>query len=253
MNAIVKPENQQIAPVDQATSILGLIGAASKDPNVNMDKMERLWAMYKEETERQAKVKFNAALGEAQSEIGRVATNKENSQTHSRYADYAAIDRVVRPVYTKHGFSLSFNTGDCALADHMRILCDVAHKDGYTKQYHVDMPADGKGAKGGDVMTKTHAAGSAMQYGQRYLLKLIFNVAIGLDDDGNGANAKAATITEEQAVNMQALLEDIGANKEGFFKYLSTKCKKEIKAYSDIPAMSYESAIKALEQKRKKK
>src|SRR5690606_15862485 len=52
------------------------------------------------------------------------------------------------------------------------------------------MPADGKGAKGGDVMTKTHAAGSAMSYGQRYLLKLIFNVAIGEnDDDGNSAGS----------------------------------------------------------------
>jgi hypothetical protein len=52
------------------------------------------------------------------------------------------------------------------------------------------MPADGKGARGNDVMTKTHAAGSAMSYGMRYLLKLIFNVAVGvdLDDDGNGAS-----------------------------------------------------------------
>jgi hypothetical protein len=48
------------------------------------------------------------------------------------------------------------------------------------------MPTDGKGAKGGDVMTKTHAAGAGMQYGMRYLLKGIFNVAIGEEDkDGN--------------------------------------------------------------------
>jgi hypothetical protein len=50
------------------------------------------------------------------------------------------------------------------------------------------MPADGKGAKGGDVMTKTHATGAAMSYGARYLLKYIFNVAVGEDDnDGNGS------------------------------------------------------------------
>jgi hypothetical protein len=52
------------------------------------------------------------------------------------------------------------------------------------------MPADGKGAKGGDVMTRTHAAGSAFSYGQRYLLKLIFNIATGEDDDGNAASAR---------------------------------------------------------------
>jgi len=248
MNAIVKPENQQIASVDQATSILGLIGAASKDPNVNMDKMERLWAMYKEETERQAKVKFNAALGEAQSEIGRVATDKTNKQTNSNYASYAALDRVVRPVYTKHGFSLSFNTGECQLQDHIRILCDVAHKDGYTKQYHVDMPADGKGAKGGDVMTKTHAAGSAMQYGQRYLLKLIFNVAIGLDDDGNAAGKKAEEcVSEHEAANLIALIEETKANRKAFLEFF------KIEAIESLPKSRLKQATEMLEKRRNHK
>ena len=68
----------------------------------------------------------------------------------------------------------------------MRVLCYVSHSAGHTRTYQCDMPADGKGAKGNDVMTKTHAAGSAASYGMRYLLKMIFNIAIGEDDtDGN--------------------------------------------------------------------
>jgi hypothetical protein len=67
----------------------------------------------------------------------------------------------------------------------------VTHRDGYAREYHIDMPADGKGAKGGDVMTKTHAVGSAVSYGMRYLLKMIFNVAVGEDDDdGNTAEGR---------------------------------------------------------------
>jgi len=38
-------------------------------------------------------------------------------------------------------------------------------------------------------MTKTHAAGSGMSYGQRYLLKMIFNIAFS-DDDGNKASGR---------------------------------------------------------------
>jgi hypothetical protein len=49
------------------------------------------------------------------------------------------------------------------------------------------MPVDGKGARGGDVMTKTHAMGSGISYGMRYLLRMIFNLAIDQDDDGNAA------------------------------------------------------------------
>ena len=50
---------------------------------------------------------------------------------------------------------------------------------------------NGKGAKGGDVMTRTHATGAALSYGMRYLLRMIFNVAVGEGDtDGNGATAR---------------------------------------------------------------
>jgi hypothetical protein len=53
----------------------------------------------------------------------------------------------------------------------------------------MDMPSDGKGAKGGDVMTKTHATATADSYAKRYLIKDIFNIAIGeYDTDGNATS-----------------------------------------------------------------
>src|SRR4029079_17827861 len=68
----------------------------------------------------------------------------------------------------------------------VRVLCYVTHNAGHSRTYHVDMPADGKGAKGGDVMTLTHASGAALSYGMRYLLKMVWNIAVGEDDrDGN--------------------------------------------------------------------
>ena len=62
----------------------------------------------------------------------------------------------------------------------MRVVCYVS-LGAHTRKYKADMPADRKGAKGGNVITKTHATGAAMSYGMRYLLKYIFNVAIGVD------------------------------------------------------------------------
>ena len=103
----------------------------------------------------------------------------------------AALDRAVRPIYVKHGFALSFNTDPNGPEDHLRVCCKVT-RGSHSEQHQVDMPSDGKGAKGGDVMTKTHAAGSAMSYGQRYLLKMIFNLAVGEDDDGQKAGRVAA-------------------------------------------------------------
>jgi hypothetical protein len=184
-NEVQKIDQLPSAPV---SNMLEIISRAASDPNVDIDKLERLMQMKERMDAKAAEVAFNDAMNAAQSQVGRVKATKENKQTRSWYADYAALDRALRPIYVEHGFSLSFNTGDDAPPEMVRVICYVSHKDGHTRTYHVDMPADGKGAKGGDVMTKTHAAGSAMSYGSRYLLKLIFNVAIGEDDDdGNNA------------------------------------------------------------------
>jgi hypothetical protein len=98
---------------------------------------------------------------------------------------------AVRPIYAGHGFALSFNTAEAPGPEQARIVCDVSHVGGHTRRYHIDMPVDGKGARGGDVMTKTHAMGSGVSYGMRYLLRMIFNLAIDYDDDGNAAGGRA--------------------------------------------------------------
>ncbi len=104
------------------------------------------------------------------------------------------------------------------------------------------MPADGKGAKGGDVMTKTHAAGSAFSYGQRYLLKLIFNVAIGDDDDGNAAGS--VLIDEDQKSQLINMMKSSGADTSAFLKYMGVD-------YIDkLPAAKFDAAMAALKAKK---
>lgn len=159
-----------------------------------------------------AKKVFNIAMAEAQSEMEPVRTNANNSQTKSKYATYDQLDRAIRPIYTKHGFGLSFDEADSPKLDHIRVVCEVTHKGGFSKSYHRDMPADGKGAKGGDVMTKTHAAGAAASYGMRYILRGIFNIAVGEGDrDGNAVPASSKTISEAQVKELTDLIAKAGS------------------------------------------
>lgn len=180
---IKKPNGSEMV-INQPTP-MDLLNIALNN-NAAIDVIERLAALQEKAQARDAEMQFNQAMNAAQAELRRVAPDLENPQTHSAYASYAALDRALRPIYIKHGFSLSFDAGE-APADTVRVLCYVSHAAGHTRKYQSPpMPADGKGAKGGDVMTKTHATGAAMSYGMRYLLKYIFNVAIGQDDtDGN--------------------------------------------------------------------
>jgi hypothetical protein len=183
-------------------AFLQMIERAARDPSIDIDKLDRLLLMRERENARVAEQTFNAAMAAAQAEMEPIRFDSSNDQTRSRYASYAALDRTVRPIYTRHGFALSFNTADAALPEQARIVCDACHAGGHTRRYHVDMPVDGKGARGGDVMTKTHAMGSGISYGMRYLLRMIFNLAIDQDDDGNaaGGRVKTAPAAEERRV-----------------------------------------------------
>lgn len=190
-----RPQASVPALHSDSSALTQAIIAAAHDPSVNIEKMERLLSMHERITARSAEEMFNTAMAAAQARMERISADAVNPQTRSKYATYAQLDRHLRPIYTAHGFALSFNTGQGAPEGHARVLCYVSNA-GHMREYHIDMPADGKGANGNDAMTKTHATGSAVSYGMRYLLKLIFNVAIGEDDDdGNSAGGCSYTPT----------------------------------------------------------
>lgn len=207
MGEVAKIETAQ----SDATALIQTIERAALNPAVDVEKMERLFALQERMIARHAETSFNAAMTAAQSEMGRISADAENPQTRSMYASYGKLDSVLRPVYTRNGFSLSFDEGESPKPDHVRVLCHVAHSLGHSRIYHKDICADGKGAKGGDVMTKTHASGAAMSYGMRYLLKGIFNVAIGEEDtDGNqpAQQEKAPSDYENWKLDMTALADE---------------------------------------------
>ena len=205
MLATVDPPRPAPAPDPVAlerpadATIAGTFERFLRDPAVDVEKLERLMALWERNEARSAEAAFNVAMSDAQGEMRSVATDATNPQTRSRYASYEALDRALRPIYTAHGFALSFDTGECPIAEWERVLCYVTHRAGHKHTYKLDVPADGKGAKGGDVMTKTHAVASGLSYAMRYLLRLVFNVAVGEgDDDGNRAGATVAVRRDKE-------------------------------------------------------
>jgi len=207
---------------------------------------------------RAAKRAFAVAMTKAQMEMAPVNADANNPLTQSSYASHQALDRVLRPIYTANGFSLCFNTGDGAPVNHTRVLCDVSHVDGHEKQFHIDIPADGKGVEGIDVMTKTHAAVSAVSIGIRALLRMIFNIVIERksDDDGNAAGAALSStivappapgaISHEQASQIRTELNSRVVVPTAFLQWA------RVARVEDIPAERFDSCIAAIGNFKKK-
>lgn len=235
-NAIVatRLETGSLAPTvaGSAHQVMSMIERLTLDTSVPIERAKQAFAFWQEVRADQAKLAFIAAFSKCQAEMEPVAKDASNPQTKSKYATLAALDRAIRPIYTKHGFSVAFDAAESPLPDHVRVLCIVTHCEGHERTHHVDMPTDGKGAKGGDVMTKTHAMGSAFSYGKRYALGNAFNIATEGDDDGNAAGRKRASalITPEQIAELEKIAKDKGASIERFCAYGKVSSLAEIRA-----------------------
>lgn len=235
-----------------ADQLLTAIVNATSNPDVDVDKFERLLAAQERLQHQANEVAFNRAMVEAQMQMRRVSADAVNDQTRSKYATYAALDRAVRPIYTQYGFGISFDTEDAPGASieapEVRVVAYISHRDGHTAKRHIDMPADGKGAKGGAVMTRTHATASAVSYGMRYLLKMIFNIATGEDDDGNGAGSSEPVeyIDDSQISTLRDLIDATGANEANFLRACLRDAYYPEATLEDIPVSKYQAAHQRL-------
>ena len=167
-----------------------LIERAAFDPEFKVEKLQALLDLKDTQEMREAEKQFNAALVQAQADMGPINADATNPQTRSKYATYAQLDRAIRPIYTRYGLAPSFNTEPMTEPDMIQIVGILSHRDGGARRYQIPMPRETKGARGGDVMTRTHATGSAFSYGKRYLLIGMFNLSIDIDDDGNAASRR---------------------------------------------------------------
>lgn len=245
----------QQKPMSQSDQFLSTIQQAASDPAVDMDKMERLYGMYEKVKSEEARVQYNAAMAIVQGKLPGIEATHLNTHTDSMYAKIGNILDAIRPVYTAEGFSISCYPQESKLDGYILVCCDVSHAGGDTRHFEYDSPIDDKGTGGNVNKTPTHGRASAMTYGERYLVGLIFALSIiyaGQDDDGNAAGTKPVeVITDEQVLTMEAKIKENDLDIEVFKGWLETHIgSRELK---DIPVKSYPSCMKTLNRAIKKK
>jgi len=117
-----------------------------------------------------------------------------NESTSSHFATSFDIHNTIKPLLEAERMTLSFRPGVSDKPE-MVLVIGLLSLGAFEKEYPLEMPADGKGAKGGGIMSRTHATGSALKYAKRYLKDMIFDLNTKGpkdDDDGNGAGLKVS-------------------------------------------------------------
>jgi hypothetical protein len=207
MNALAEPLPTSTVPVPyQAPTPLSLIEKAI-DRGLDVDQLDKLLMLQERMDKTRAEQEYANAMMQAQRDMPAVIKDAYNQQTKSNYARLESVNTTIKPVYTKHGFSLSFYEQDTTLPGHCRVSCDVMHIGGHSRSYHADIPLDGQGIKGNANMTATHGKGSTISYGKRYLVCMIFNVTIA-DEDTDG-NREDPLLTDDQTYQLNDLIDSI--------------------------------------------
>ena len=197
----------KIAHPRDSDALMVVITRAASDSSMDVEKLERLASLYERLKGKQAEQDFNAAMSKAQTEMPMVVKDAKNPQTNSLYARLETMMKVVVPVATKHGFSMSFGTADCPIQGYIRHTCIVSHNAGHSRTYQCDLPNDNLGPKGTANKSLMHGAGSSFSYGRRYLTMMIFNVSTGMeDDDGNGGRKPAIKPDQDDARRLAGVL-----------------------------------------------
>lgn len=186
----------------------------------------------------QARREFDEAIAAAKAEIPAIHKNREG-HNNKRYADFAAIAKVVDPIITRHGLSYRFRTAQTDAR--ISVTCILAHRAGHSEESTLAGPADTTGNK-----NAIQAIGSTLTYLQRYSLVQALGLAASEDDDGVKGGAEG-TLNDEQCNAIQQLVLESGANVAAFLNYMKAE------NISDIPASKYKEAVAMLEQKKRAK
>lgn len=234
-----------VAP-NNVTNMFEVLQRAAGDPNVDPDKIERLYEIMDRERNSEAKRAWNAAMVAALKEMEPMRRDKKGEKAW--YTELASIAHKVSDIFTKNGLFLSFSQGDSPLENHIRVLGDVGHELGHTEQRHVDIPIvdkalqkDGTEKK---IFTDIHAVGSAFTYGRRYLTLLLGNIPTP-DDDGKAAGGSVVEyITEEQAAKIQEYFDAADDVK------WTSKCLEwmGVKELSELQAKDFNKALSGIKK-----
>ena len=234
----LEPQSADVAK-PQEHSFAAQIERICMNPDIPLDRLEKMLDMKERMDAREAEQAFNAALSAASAEMPSIPLNGKG---HNKmpYALLKDIIGYTRPVLAKHGLHLSWtiDTGEA-----VTVTAKLRHIQGHAETTSIVLPRDNSGSK-----NNVQSVGSSQTYGQRYTGQAILGLSLGddVDDDGKAAG-DGATITAEQFTALRELIGRAGADEGKLLAFF------KLDHLGELPAARYGEADAMLRKKIKAK
>lgn len=235
---------QDLLPAEQITPMTMLQMAVSQ--GADLDKLEKLMQLQERWEANEARKAYVVAMNAFKANPPTIFKTKNVSFNTTTY-NHALLENAAELIgaeLTKHGLSFRW---DCEQLEGgiVRVTCVLTHCQGHSERTALQAGLDQSGGK-----NNIQALGSTVSYLERYTLFAATGMAAkGMDDDGKGSET---FITDQQAADLKALAEEVGASVPDLLEWLAKKGKVSIKTVEDIPANMHKEAVAALERKRAK-
>lgn len=192
---LVEAPQNEVAVQSDTAAMISMIERAAANPEVDPEKLIRLYDLHERMQAKSAEKAFYESMAEMQPHLPVVEHTKKIGYTDKSgkevvkgtYTPWEDIDELVRPIYTKYGFGLSFQV-DQSPNTPVCITAIVMHRAGHKTETTIQLPADSSGSK-----NAVQAVGSAITYGKRYAACAALNITTrGVDgetDDDDGEKA----------------------------------------------------------------
>jgi len=230
-------ENKAVAKKDDNTVVaitpMHMLQSAVEQGH-DLEKIEKLMELEKRWKADQAREAYYVALAEFKQEPLTVTKDKINDQYGSRYTGLGNLANTINAAMAPFGLNASW---DFDQSEGIKVTCILAHTLGHTQSVSLSGPPDKSGSKNELQQIK-----STVTYLEGATLQAVTGVVSqdNADDDGNGS---VATITDDQAADMTALMDEISLSPTRRKAFLAWAKIKEV---SEMPVDDYAHAIKYL-------
>lgn len=242
MSELIKADQAEQLPV--AVTPMDMLRVAI-DKGADIDKLQQLMLLQERWEANEARKAYVSAMNAFKSNPPEVFKSKHVAFSTAKGTteyDHAKLEDAVDAIgaeLSKNGLSFRWDC-DQMEGGTVKVTCVITHVLGHSERVSLQAGRDDSGGK-----NNIQALASTVTYLQRYTLFSATGLAAkGMDDDGR--KSEIEFITDTQAADLDALLDEVGANKVAFLDYF------KIGKIEELPEKAYKQAVAMSEAKRKK-
>lgn len=211
----------EVTPPSAADQLVAVIDRAARDPDYDVDKLERMFSLHEKLRAEQAQQAFAQAFVALQMELPPIEATKiipdKNGKERSRFTPYVEMMAIIRPLLRKNNFAIT--RSQSMDANTVTESLTLIHAGGHSKTNTFTVRR-GNGPPGTSTEQGDGSAASfALRYALRDALDLVFIGPEKVEDETKLGEA----LTPEDAVMLRARTQAVVTNEHKFLLWAGVK------------------------------